>query len=131
MTNGSQYERQFKNLLQKNGFGVIRSAGSFAIDLVAIREVGDIQRTFLIEVKSYKTKRFYPTKTKETKAQWAEMKRLEQRFWKDGQGTVHVYYVLHKKNDGWTIALPSNLDKPELHSDLTHWLKNIKAGEMA
>jgi hypothetical protein len=87
--------------------------------------------TFLIEVKSYKTKRFYSSKTKETKEQWAEMKRLENRFWKNGMGTVLVYYALHKKNDGWAIALPSNLDRPELHSDLTVWLKNIKAGGMA
>jgi len=126
MPHGSLYERQLKHILETNGFVVIRSAGSLAIDLVAIREVSGVQRTFLIEVKSFKTKRFYPSKTKETKEQWAEMKRLEDKFWKDGQGTVHVYYALHKKNDGWSIALPSNLAKPELHSDHKHWLKSIR-----
>ena len=126
MPHGSLYERQLKHILETNGFVVIRSAGSLAIDLVAIREVNGTQRTFLIEVKSFKTKRFYPSKTKETKEQWAEMKRLEDKFWKDGQGTVHVYYALHKKNDGWSIALPSNLAKPELHSDHKHWLKSIR-----
>jgi len=126
MPHGSLYERQLKHILETRGFVVIRSAGSLAIDLVAIREVGDVQRTYLIEVKSFKTKRFYPSKTKETKEQWAEMKRLEDKFWKDGQGTVHVYYALHKKYDGWSIALPSNLAKPELHSDHKHWLKSIR-----
>jgi len=126
MPHGSLYERQLKHILETNGFVVIRSAGSLAIDLVAIREVNGTQRTFLIEVKSFKTKRFYPSKTKETKEQWTEMKRLEDKFWKDGQGTVHVYYALHKKNDGWTLTHPSNLDLPELHSDLRIVLKKIK-----
>ena len=131
MPQGSLCERQFKHLLEDANFVVIRSAGSLAIDLVAIREVNGRQMTFLIEVKSFKKKRFYPSMNKKTKEQWAEMKCLEKRFWKNGMGTVLVYYALHKKNDGWAIALPSNLDRPELHSDLTVWLKNIKAGGMA
>ena len=130
MTKGAPYELQFKHILEDNGCDVVRSAGSLAVDLVAIREVGGIQRTFLFEVKSFKTKRFYPSHDEKTKLQWAEMKRLEKKFWKDGQGTIHVYYALHKKNDGWAIAMPSNLNNPELHSDLIHWLKNIKAGGM-
>ena len=130
MPQGSLYERQFKHHLEDAGFDVVRSAGSLAVDLVAIREVGGIQRTFIFEVKSFKKKRFYPSLNQKTKDQWAEMKHLEGRFWKNGQGTVHVYYALHKKNKGWAIAMPSTLDKPELHSDLIHWLKNIKAGGM-
>lgn len=131
MPQGSLYERQFKHILEDAGFDpVIRSAGSLAVDLVAIRRIDGIQRTFIVEVKSFKTKRFYPTHDQKTKDQWAEMKRLEERFWKNGMSTVLVYYALHKKNNGWAIALPSNLDLPELHSDLTHWLKNIKAGGM-
>jgi Holliday junction resolvase len=122
MPHGSLYERQLKHILETNGFVVIRSAGSLAIDLVAIREVNGTQRTFLIEVKSFKTKRFYPSKTKETKEQWTEMKRLENRFWKEGQGTVHVRYALHKKNDGWAMSLPSNLEHPDLHCPLKVWL---------
>jgi Holliday junction resolvase len=128
MPQGSLYERQFKHLLEDAGCFVVRSAGSLAIDLVAVREVNGRQMTFLIEVKSFKTKRFYSTHDQKTKDQWVEMKRLEKRFWKNGMGTVLVYYALHKKNKGWAIASPSNLDKTELHSDLTHWLKNIKAG---
>jgi Holliday junction resolvase len=128
MPQGSLYERQFKHFLEDAGCDVIRSAGSLAVDLVAIREIGGVQRTFLFEVKSFKTPRFYPSHDEKTKLQWAEMKRLEKKYWKNGQGAVHVYYALHKKNKGWAIALPSNLDKPELHSDLTHWLKNIKVG---
>lgn len=131
MTNGSLYERKFKHILEDNRFDVIRSAGSLAVDLAAIREVGGIQRTFLFEVKSFKTKRFYPTKTKETKEQWAEMKRLEEKYWKSGQRTVFVYYALHKKNAGWAISLPSNLEQPKLHSDLALWLKNLRKGGMA
>ena len=130
MPQGSPYERKFKHILEDNSFYVVRSAGSLAVDLAAIREIGGIQRTFLFEVKSFKKKRFYPSMNKKTKAQWTEMKRLENKFWKDGQATVHVYYALHKKNNGWAIALPSTLDMPLLHSDLTHWLKNIKAGGM-
>jgi hypothetical protein len=123
---GSIYERQFKHILEKAGFDVIRSAGSLAVDLVAIREIDGVQRTFLIEVKSFKKKRFYPTLNKKTKEQWGEMLRLEGKYWNAGQGVVHVYYALHKKNDGWSIALPSNLAKPELHSDHKHWLKSIR-----
>ena len=130
MPQGSLYERQLKHLLEDAGCLVVRSAGSLAIDLVAIREINGRQMTFLIEVKSYKTKRFYPSKTSKIKAQWAEMKRLENRFWKNGMGTVLVYYALHKKNDGWSMSLPSNLEMPELHSNLTVWLKNIKSGGM-
>ena len=129
MPRGSQYERQLKHLLEEAGCVVIRSAGSLAIDLVAIREINGRQMTFLMEVKSFKTKRFYTTHDQKTKDQWAEMKRLEERFWKNGMGTVLVYYALYKKNNGWAIALPSTLDMPLLHSDLTHWLKNIKAGD--
>ena len=130
MPQGSLYERQFKHHLEDAGFDVIRSAGSLAVDLVAVREIAGVQRAFLFEVKSFKTKRFYPSHDEKTKLQWAEMKRLEGKFWKRGKGTIHVYYALHKKNDGWMMALPSNLNKPELHSDPRSWFKSIKAGGM-
>ena len=131
MPQGSLYERKFKHILEDNGFDpVIRSAGSLAVDLVAIRRVDGIQRTFIVEVKSFKTKRFYPTHDKKTKDQWTEMKRLENKYWNDGQGTVHIYYALHKKNGGWKLALPTSLELPNLHSDLKVWLKNIQTGGM-
>ena len=131
MPQGSPYERKFGRILKEHEFTVFRSAGSRAVDIIAIREVGGIQMTYLFEVKSFKKKRFYPSMNKKTNEQWVEMKRLEKRFWKDGQGTVHVRYVLHKKNGGWAISLPSNLNLPSLHSDLTKWLRGIQGLEWA
>jgi Holliday junction resolvase len=54
---GQDYERELKTLLESRGFLVLRSAGSFNVDIMALK--GGI--TLLIEVKSSSRERIYFT----------------------------------------------------------------------
>ena len=58
---GSSYERELKKLLEQKGWLVIRSAGSFSSDLVALKPTEHM----IIEVKSTKHDKFYTTLDKE------------------------------------------------------------------
>ena len=91
MTSGSIYERELKGLLESDGWTVIRSAGSLAVDLVALEpENGHVM---LLEVKSFKPKTFYISKSEKMKKQWKEMCKLEKMF----NGHCSVFYALRKK----------------------------------
>lgn len=61
MKSDSQYERELRKLLEKQGWLVIRSAGSLAFDLIAIKP----QETRVIEVKADRGDRYYTTNNKD------------------------------------------------------------------
>jgi Holliday junction resolvase len=107
LTNGSIYERELKGLLEARGQVVIRSAGSLAVDLVAINpKNGD---AMLIEVKSYQGNAFYISKSKEMREQWAEMCRLESMC----NGHTGVFYALRMKGQtDYKLVRPSRLESP-------------------
>ncbi len=107
MTSGSPYERELKALMESDGYHVVRSAGSLAIDLVATDTENG--RTIFIEVKSFKGNTFRISKTKETRAQFKEMCRLESMF----NGNCSVFYALRKKGQSeFRFVHPSKLVKP-------------------
>ena len=112
MTSGSSYERELKGLMESDGYYVIRSAGSLAIDLVATDTENG--RTIFIEVKSFKGDTFRISKTKETREQFKEMCRLQQMF----NGNCSVFYALRKKGQtDYHFVHPHKLSKPY------HWNK--------
>lgn len=107
MTDGSIYERELKTLLESDGWYVVRSAGSLAVDLVAIDPENG--HTLLLEVKSFKGNAYYTSKRKQTKEQHKEMCRLQSKF----NGNVSVFYALRKKGQGdFHFIHPSKLSKP-------------------
>src|SRR3989338_4062507 len=54
MTDGSRYERRLKKQLEQEGYFVIRSAGSFNCDLLAVKD----GKVYAYEVKSCKRKKY-------------------------------------------------------------------------
>jgi Holliday junction resolvase len=119
MTSGSSYERELKGLMESDGYYVIRSAGSLAIDLVATDTENG--RTIFIEVKSFKGDTFRISKTKETREQFKEMCRLQQMF----NGNCSVFYALRKKGQtDYHFVHPSKLSKPY------HWNRGEADGEI-
>ncbi len=110
---GSSYERELKTLLESDGWYVVRSAGSLAVDLVAIDPENG--HTLLIEVKSFKGNAYYTSRRKQTKEQQMEMCRLEKKF----NGHVSVFYALRKKGQSdYHFIHPHVLSKPY------HWNEN-------
>ena len=116
---GANYERELKTLLESNGWYVVRSAGSLAVDLVAIDPENG--HTLLIEVKSFKPNTFYTSKCKQTKDQWKEMCNLQSKF----NGHVSVFYALRKKGQtDYHFVHPNKLSKPY------HWNRGEVDGEI-
>jgi Holliday junction resolvase len=106
----SQYERDFKHQLEAEGWTVFRSAGSLAIDLVALRTRDGRTEEMLVEVKSFKGDTFSIKKTKRMKAQWADMMKLSRKF--------TVRYALRMKGQKtFKLVKPEELRKPY------HWAK--------
>ena len=107
MVSGSGYERELKTLLESNGWYVVRSAGSLAVDLVALDPENG--HTLLIEVKSFKGNAYYTSRRKQTKEQQVEMCRLEKMF----NGNCSVLYALRKKGQtDYHFVHPHVLSKP-------------------
>jgi Holliday junction resolvase len=107
----SQYERDYKHQLEAEGWTVFRSAGSLAVDLIALKRLpsGKII-VMLIEVKSFKPDVFTVRKTKRMLAQWRDMLKLAKKF--------TVFYSLRKKGQKtFRLVKPSALRKPY------HWSK--------
>lgn len=119
---GSQYERDFKRILESRGWTVFRSAGSLAVDLVALRSIvlampphPHVTVAMLVEVKSFKGDVFTVRKTKRMLRQWEDLMRLAEKF--------DVFYALRKKGQKtFRLVKPSKLDKPY------HWSKNKDSG---
>jgi len=108
----SQYERDYKHQLEAEGWTVFRSAGSLAVDLVALKRLpsGKII-VMLIEVKSFKPDVFTVRKTKRMLRQWRDMLKLAKKF--------TVFYSLRMKGQKtFRLVEPKNLLKPY------HWSKN-------
>ncbi|HEX9908625.1 MAG TPA: hypothetical protein VGB78_09225 [Thermoplasmata archaeon] len=104
---GSNYERELKYLLECDGWYVIRSAGSLAVDLVAIEpENGHV---LLLEVKSFKGDAFYISKSHRSREQHKQMLELSSKF----NGHCSVFYALRKKGQGdFRLVHPHRLSKP-------------------
>ena len=119
---GSDFEREIKTGLQSTGWFVIRSAGSKAVDLVAIDPENG--HTLLLECKTFKEDTFRISKTKELREQHAEMCRLQSMF----NGHASVFYVLKKKRQNEIRFIhPSRLSKP-YHWDREGNDKSVRRG---
>jgi len=107
----SQYERDYKHQLEREGWTVFRSAGSLAVDLIALKRLASGKIiVVLIEVKSFKGDVFTVRKTKRMLAQWHDMMKLAKKF--------EVYYSLRKKGQKtFRLVKPKDLFKPY------HWSK--------
>ena len=108
----SQYERDYKHQLEAEGWTVFRSAGSLAVDLIALKRLpsGKIV-VMLIEVKSFKGDVFTVKKTKRMLGQWHDMMKLAKKF--------KVFYSLRMKGQKtFRLVDPKDLLKPY------HWSKN-------
>lgn len=109
MPKGYRYEVMLRKELEKNGFLVIRSAGSFFIDLICIRN-GEV---CLIEIKSSRNKTHYLSKR--CREQLKELKKAEAYGAKS-------FYAVWFKNKGWKIikANPEikkvELDTPDVNN---------------
>ena len=104
---GANYERELKTLLESDGWYVVRSAGSLAVDLVALDPENG--HTLLLEVKSFTGNAYYTSRRKQTKEQHVEMCKLQKKF----NGHVSVFYVLRKKGQKeFRFVHPSKLVKP-------------------
>jgi Holliday junction resolvase len=107
---GSSYEREFKKILISRGWTVFRSAGSLAIDLIALKSVElatppNLVLCMLVEVKSFKGDTFTVKKTKRMKLQWADMMKLAKKF--------EVRYGLRMKGQkSFRLVDPQVLKKP-------------------
>ena len=116
----SSYEREFKKILIMRGWTVFRSAGSLAVDLVALKSVGRktlpyLVIVMLVEVKSFKGDTFTIKKTKRMLAQWRDMLKLAKKF--------DVRYALRMKGQkSYRLVEPKDLFKPY------HWSKNDTPG---
>lgn len=88
---GALYERELKHNLSKQGWLVIRGAGSLGIDLIAIKPTGEYM---LIEVKSTKEKTFYTTRAK-NKEQFDMLNNLAK------EGFNVYYFIRWKGNKEW------------------------------
>ena len=94
---GTNYEREMRDILRKDGWIVFRSAGSFVCDLIALKP----DEHKLIEVKSTKNDRFY---TSSDKGQFD----LLNNFANQG---FNVYYFVKWKGrtkvkwSGWKLPL--------------------------
>jgi len=116
----SSYEREFKKILIQRGWTVFRSAGSLAIDLVALKSakpktLPHLTLAMLVEVKSFKGDAFSIRKTKRMLAQWHDMMRLAKKF--------EVRYALRMKGQkSFRLVEPKDLFKPY------HWSKNDTPG---
>jgi len=112
----SNYEREYKELLEGQGAFVIRSAGSKAVDLVAYFPESDTLH--YIEVKAVGEESFRVTRSEKLKEQWLEMKRLVKAL-----PGAEVYYALRRKgirgSGAWTTVEPKILRKPY------HWGKGV------
>ena len=95
MVSGSKYERELKEILEDEGFIVIRSAGSMGEgDLVAIARRGAATDVYIIECKSTNKDVYYSSNDSE---QFKEMKGNMDKYkddfifyiyavrWKDGE----------------------------------------------
>jgi Holliday junction resolvase len=115
----SDFEREYKRLLEADGIFVIRSAGSKAVDLVAYDP--KTRTTHFIEVKAIGSNVFRVTKNKENFEQWKEMCRLVKAL----RG-AEVYYAIRRKGgsgwDAWTTIEPKYLKRPY------HWGKGVGKG---
>jgi Holliday junction resolvase len=100
-------ERRLKKLLESGGYHVVRSAGSQAVDLVAVnRKNGD---SLLIEEKEFWGKTFSVHKTKAYLDQWKEMLKIQEEM----NGHTGVFYALRKKGQNeWRFVRPDALVKP-------------------
>jgi len=107
MTSGSIYERELKGLLESDGWTVIRSAGSLAVDLVALEpENGHVM---LLEVKSFKGDVFRVSRSGRSREQHKEMCELSSKF----NGHCSVFYALRKKHQSeFRLIHPHKLSKP-------------------
>jgi Holliday junction resolvase len=85
---GSRYERRLKKKLEKEGYFVIRSAGSFTCDLIAVKD----GKVYAYEVKSCKKKKYSPTPPE--KEQIEKLKTLT-KF-----GIIPVFIIWYKRR-GW------------------------------
>lgn len=109
------FERKLKKALESEEFIVFRSAGSRAVDLIAIHPG---RGCFLIEEKSFTGDVFRVTKTKEDKEQWLQMCELSDKLMKDNpfkEGSppgYFVFYAIHKSRGGYRLILAEDLDKP-------------------
>jgi len=83
---GTNYERELKQLLRKEGWIVIRSAGSFAYDIVALKP----DKHIIIEVKSTKKDKFNISYSKRDREQFDVLNELAK------QGFNTMYYIRWK-----------------------------------
>jgi len=93
VVDGLRYERRLKEKLEKKGFLVIRSAGSFAMDLLAVKD----GKCFVYEVKSTKQDVFYLDK--KTKQQVEDLLKMR-KF-----GVIPYLAVYFKRKDWKLIKL--------------------------
>lgn len=108
------FERKLKKALELNGFTVFRSAGSRAVDLIAIHKD---RGCFLIEEKSFTGEVFRVTKTKNDKEQWEQMIDLQLKLgaknpFEQASPGYFVIYALHKSRGGYRLLMPSDLGVP-------------------
>lgn len=90
---GSNYERELRNILREKGWIVIRSAGSFACDLVALKP----DEYEVIEVKSTKSNVFRTGSSKRDRDQFDLMNGFAKK------GINASYYIRWKgKGTKWT-----------------------------
>ena len=109
MPKGAEYERELKNILERIGFFVIRSAGSFATDLVAIKN----GKMFAIEVKSTKSNPYYIKGY--ARDQLKELLKLK------NHGIIPIFAVKFKRK-GWMFTEITNTDIKKI----THQPREIR-----
>lgn len=109
------FERKLKKALESEEFIVFRSAGSRAVDLIALRPDRGV---FLVEEKSISGSVYRTTRSAKERQQWQAMCDLERRlakhnpFEKGCPPGYFVLYALHKSRAGYRLLLPSDLGMP-------------------
>jgi len=110
----SDYEREYKRELQAEGWTVFRSAGSLAVDLIALMPANPVTHSLmkymLVEVKAFSGNVFRVSKTKDMFEQWEMMCELATRF-------PDTYYSLRKKGQKEFRRMPPLILKEPYHWD--------------
>jgi Holliday junction resolvase len=100
MKSDTSYERELRDILKKHGWLVIRSAGSFAYDLISLK----VEEHRIIEVKADRGNQYYTTNNKE---QFDELNELAKK------GFNCYYYIRwkgkpkEKQWECWKLPLKS------------------------
>ncbi len=109
----SDYEREYKRELEAEGWTVFRSAGSLAVDLIALMPANPVTHSpmkyMLVEVKAFSGNVFRVSKTKDMFEQWKMMCELTKKF-------PDTFYALRKKGQKQFRRMP-----PLVLEEPYHW----------